>query len=168
MKTLWLILVCLVCLLLPVAAEAQRGTRFIVAGGPYRVDDVAGTPFVPLIGLFKATGQRGVFGVNLGLIREAGFYGLDALTLDIHLGRRSAPARVEWFGTIGPTAMLGGDGDGTPYVGLGGQATVGATWWFDDRVGLIGAGTGRLWGGSADVFSPSAMVGFALRKKPRT
>lgn len=164
MKTLWLILL---GLLLPAAANAQRGTRFFVAGGPYRVDNVAGTPFVPMIGLFKATGQRGMFGVNLGLIREAGFYGLDALTLDIHLGRRSAPAQVEWFGTIGPTAMLGGDGDGTPYLGLGGQATIGATWWAGDRVGLMAAGTGRIWAGSPDVFSPNAMIGLALRRKPR-
>ncbi len=160
-------LLVLLALVLPTAGEAQRGTRLVVAAGPYHVDKVAGTPLVPMVGFFKATGERGLFGFNLGLIREAGFYGLDALTLDVHLGRRSAPGRVEWHATIGPTAMLGGDGDGTPYVGLGGQATVGATWWLGGRIGVMGAGTGRLWGGSADLFSPGAVLGLVLRKKPK-
>jgi hypothetical protein len=148
----------------PVDLVAQRGLRFHAAIGPYRVDDLAGTPLVPVIGLAKPVGKRGIVAANLGWIRDAGFYGLDALTLDLDVGIGNRPSRIEWNATVGPSAMIGGDGDGTPYVGAAGHATGGLIWWFDPRIGVTAAATGRLWITSGNSrFSPGAAFGVTFR-----
>ncbi|MBM4189051.1 MAG: hypothetical protein FJ206_17260 [Gemmatimonadetes bacterium] len=148
----------------PAPGHAQSPLRVAAGVGPYRVDDVAGTPLVPMVGLFKPVGRQAVIGANLGLVKSAGFYGLDALTLDAHLGVEKTSRRLTLTGTLGPSAMAGGDGDGTPYLSAGAHATAGLTWWFTDRVGLWAATTGRLWFTTGNSrFSPGAMVGLSFR-----
>lgn len=163
-----LAIVCTVTLVLGLSDElaGQRSTRFQIAAGPYRVDRIARTPIVPSIGLFKPFGDRGLAGGNLGLIADAGFYGLTALSLDLHVGLRSRPARVEWNGTVGPSGMLGGDGDGTPYIRAGAHGTVGLVWWVDPRIGLTASTTGRIWFTTGNSrFSPSGAVGITFRRR---
>jgi len=152
----------------PACLAAQRSLRFQAGLGPYRVDDLAGTPLVPMIGLAKPFGHRGLVAGNLGLIRGAGFYGLDALTLDLHIGASSRPDRVEWGATIGPSGLVGGDGDGTPYLAAGVHGTGGVIWWVASRIGLTAAATGRLWFTSGNArLSPSAAIGLTVRGSSR-
>lgn len=146
------------------AVGAQQGVRLSLAAGPYRVDRLAGTPIVPSIGVHKPIGRRGLVGGRLGLVRNAGFYGLDALTLDLDFGVRSRPSRVEWQATAGPWTLLGGDGDGTPYGVLGGQATAGATWWARPRLGFLALATGRLkFAASAEHATGGGALGVVVR-----
>ncbi len=148
----------------PASLPAQHPWRLTLAAGPYRVDDLAGTPTVPTVALAKSIGQRGLIGGTLGLIQHAGFYRLDALTLDLGVGRRSSGARLEWTGSLGPAALLGGDSDGTPYLAAGGHATVGLTWWVGRRIGLSLSGVGRVWLTTGNArLSPSATAGVAFR-----
>ena len=157
------LLLFVICLSVPAPLFGQGRTRITIGAGPYRVDELARTPLVPMIGVLKPRGQRGLVGANLGLVRSAGFYDLNALTLDVHIGIRSAPAHIEWHATAGPSGMLGGDSDGTPYLQLGGQGTVGATWWFANRLGAMAAATGRAWLTTANSrFSPSAYGGMVI------
>jgi hypothetical protein len=125
-------------------AGAQQRVRFSAVAGPFRIDRLAGAPVVPSVGVHWATGRRGLVGGRLSLVRNAGFYGLDALSMDLEMGVRSRPARVEWLATAGPWGLLGGDGDGTPYALIGGQATAGVTWWARRRVGLLALASARL------------------------
>ena len=149
----------------PASLGAQNSLRFGLAAGPYRVDNLAGTPIVPTLMLLKPAGQRGIFGGNLGLIKSAGFYGLNALTLDLHAGLRSQPATLEWLGTVGPTFIAGGDGDGTPYTSVGGQATTGVTWWAGKHIGVVALATGRVWFTTGNsTFSPGGSIGIVLRR----
>lgn len=155
-----------ICLLGATTAGAQESVRFAAGAGPFKVDRLAGTPTVPSLSIHKPFGRRAIAGGRLGLIRSAGFYTLDALVIDLELGYRSRPARVEWTLAAGPWGMLGGDGDGTPYVHIGGLGTVGATWWALPRVGLTAAGSGRLWvSRQGDRATPSAMVGVVVRRR---
>jgi hypothetical protein len=144
-------------------APAQDRWRLAVAVGPYRVDRLAGTPVIPSVAVSKLAGSRAVFGATVGWIRDAGFYGLDALTFDLDAGVRSA-GRVEWSATAGPSFMVGGDGDGTPYVGAALHGSVGAIWWFGRKVGLTAGTTGRVWLTTGNNrFSPSGSIGLVLR-----
>lgn len=166
MKMTNVVAVALLLAALPTSGWAQRSPRFFLAAGPYRIDRLAGTPIVPTIGLLKPVGQRGAWGIGLSGIRNAGFYSLNALALDLHIGLRTRPGPVEGFGTVGPATMLGGDGDGSPYARLGLQASVGGTWWVGRHVGVIGFATGRVWvgtGSSENRFSPGASAGIVVR-----
>ena len=158
--------VALVAALLGTAAGAfaQDGVRYSVAAGPFRIDRLAGTPVVPSLGVHKPVGHRALIGGRLGLVRNAGFYGLDALLLDLDFGIRSRPSRVEWQATAGPWSMLGGDGDGTPYALIGGQATAGATWWVRRQFGFIALGSARFkFDQSNERVTGSAALGVVVR-----
>lgn len=158
-----LLLILVAALALPTGAAAQRALQFSAAVGPYRVDDLAGTPLVPSVALAKPFGRRAVWNATLGLVREAGFYGLDALTLDVGVGLRGRPTRFEWQATIGPSALVGGDGDGTPYTTAGVHTTVAGIWWAGKRVGLLASATGRVWATTGNSrFSPSARLGLVI------
>ena len=125
-------------------ALAQQSMRYSLTVGPYRVNRLAGTPNASWVGLHKPVGRRGLIGGRLGLIRNAGFYSLNALTLDLDFGVRSRPGRVEWQATAGTWGLLGGDNDGTPYFGIGAQAATGVTWWAQPHLGFLALGTARL------------------------
>ncbi|MCC7052443.1 MAG: hypothetical protein IT355_04190 [Gemmatimonadaceae bacterium] len=145
-------------------AGAQEGMRYSVAVGPLRIDRLAGTPVVPSVGLHKPTGRRGVVGGRVSLVHDAGFYGLNAVALDLDVGVRSRPARVEWQALVGPWLLLGGDGDGTPYGLVAGQATAGVTWWAQRRFGLLALASGRLkFGTSTERATGSGAIGVVVR-----
>ncbi|MBL8980980.1 MAG: hypothetical protein JNL26_02290 [Gemmatimonadetes bacterium] len=129
---------------LPLALGAQQPARLSFAVGPFEIDDLAGTPNVVSMGVHKPFGLTGLVGGRLSWIRDAGFYGLDAAALDLDLGVRSRPARFEGMVMGGPWAMLGGDGDGTPYTHVGLQGASGATVWLHRRVGLMALATARV------------------------
>ncbi len=151
-------------LAIPAGLDAQGPWRLALTAGPYRVDRLAGTPIVPTATLTKQFGGRMLAGGSLGLVRAAGFYGLDALTLDLHVGVRSAPAKLEGFATGGPTTLLGGDGDGTPYLSTGLHLTTGVNWWVGPRIGFTASATGRVWVTTGNSrFSPSATAGIVFR-----
>jgi hypothetical protein len=149
---------------LPMALGAQQPVRLSLAVGPYKIDRLAGTPRVASIGIHKPFGLPGLAGGRLSWIRDAGFYGLDALALDIDVGVRSRPARLEGQLMAGPMAMLGGDGDGTPYAHVGLQGTGGATLWLHRRLGLIGSATARFTFVGDDRVRPGAAVGLVVRR----
>ena len=130
-------------LVLPLALGAQQPARLSLAVGPYEIDRLAGTPNVVSVGIHKPFGVAGLAGGRLSWIRDAGFYGLDAAALDLDFGVRSRPAKFEGVVMGGPWAMLGGDGDGTPYRHVGLQGASGATLWFHRRLGLTGLATAR-------------------------
>jgi hypothetical protein len=156
----------LASVLVVASAGAQSSTRLSLVFGPQRIDKLAESPVAPTLGLAKPVGRHGVLGGRLGWIRDAGFYGLDALTLDLDAGLKTRPATMEWHATAGPWAMLGSDGDGTPYTHVGGQATVGLTWWPSNRLGLLGSASGRLWLSRSDErLTPGALVGLVIRRQ---
>ncbi len=151
--------------LAPCVTRAQEPLRIALAVGPFRVDRLAGTPRVPSLNLLKPVRQRVLVGGRLSWIRDAGFYGLDALTLDLDVGVRTRPARLEGHLTVGPWGMLGGDGDGTPYARGGGHGTAGATWWLRRWIGLTASGTARLNLVDTDErVTPSAAFGVVVRR----
>jgi hypothetical protein len=161
-RSLWLAL-SLASAVLVGRVEAQSRWRLGLAAGPYRVDDLAGTPLVPAATLAKAVGSGALAGGTLGWIRDAGFYGLDALALDLSVGLRRGAA-LEWAGTVGPAFLVGGDGDGTPYTAAGGHVTMSLTRWVGARFGIAVAGTGRLWFTTGNTrFSPGGQIGLVLR-----
>jgi hypothetical protein len=145
-------------------ALAQQGMRYSLAVGPFRIDRLAGTPVVPSFGMHKPTGRNALIGGRLSLVHNAGFYRLDALAIDLDFGVRGRPARVEWQATAGPWGMLGGDGDGTPYAHIGGQATAGVTWWAGRRIGLLALASGRLrFAAANERTTGSAAIGVVVR-----
>ncbi len=148
----------------PASAQTpRRGWSVAIAGGPFRIDDLAGTPLVPTAQLLKS-GHRTAFGVAATWVNNAGFYTLTALTLDVGLGIRTGGNRAELHALIGPTGILGGDSDGTPYVSAGAHLTVGGTRWISDRVGLTAGGVMRVWLGTANSqIAPSASLGLRFR-----
>ncbi|MEZ4458032.1 MAG: hypothetical protein R2882_16020, partial [Gemmatimonadales bacterium] len=153
-------------LLGPASLQAQApagGWRLGLSAGPYRVDRLAGTPFVPRLDLTRA-GERAVFTFALSGIKGAGFYSLDALALDAGLGLRGGSPRFEVQGLIGPSGILGGDSDGTPYTGVGAHATLQGTAWVTPGLGLTGGGVARVWFTTGNArFSPSAYAGLRVR-----
>ena len=143
---------------------AQNAMRYSLAVGPMRIDRLVGSPMVTSIGIHKPTGRRGLIGGRLGLIRNAGYYSLNALTLDLDFGLRSQPARVEWQATAGPWLLLGGDGDGTPYALIAGHVTGGVTWWAQPHLGFLGSASGRVqFGASNERVTGSAAIGVVVR-----
>ena len=150
---------------LPLSLASQQPVRLSLAVGPYGIDELAGTPQVLSIGVHKPLGETGLAGGRLSWIRDAGFYGLDAAALDLDLGFRSRSDRFEGQVMAGPWAMLGGDGDGTPYAHVGLQATSGATWWLHRRFGLVGRASARFtFVKSEDRAWPGAAFGFVVRR----
>lgn len=150
----------------PSLCRAQEPLRVALMVGPFRVDRLAGTPHVPSLGLLKPVRERVVVGGRLSLIRDAGFYGLDALTLDLDVGVRTRAARLEGQLSVGPWGMLGGDGDGTPYARVGGQGTAGATWWVRRRFGVVALATTRVnLADSDERVTSSAALGVVVRRR---
>jgi hypothetical protein len=164
MKWLPVFLVVVATAAVAIGAEAQSRWRLAAGVGPYRVDDIAGTPIVPSATLSREVGRGFLVGGTLGWVRDAGFYGLDALTFDFSVGVRRGSGPFEWTGTIGPAVLLGGDGDGSVYAAGGGQTTMTLTRWVGPRFGIVVGGTGRLWFSTGNSrFSPSASAGIVLR-----
>lgn len=149
----------------PLALVAQQPVRLSFAVGPYEIDDLAGTPSVVSIGAHKPFGVTGLAGGRLSWIRDAGFYGLDAAALDLDFGVRSRPAMFEGLVMGGPWAMLGGDGDGTPYLHVGVQGTSGGTLWLHRRLGLVALATARFtFVDKADRVLGGAAFGLVVRR----
>jgi len=148
----------------PGSAQSSRGGWSLSVGaGPFRIDDLAGTPLVPTAQLLKS-GQRAAFGVAATWVNNAGFYTLTALTLDVGIGIRSGQDRNEFVALVGPTGILGGDSDGTPYTSAGAHLTVGGTRWLTDRIGLTAGAVARVWFTTANSqFAPSASIGVRFR-----
>ncbi|MDX2057761.1 MAG: hypothetical protein SFV24_08145 [Gemmatimonadales bacterium] len=145
------------------AQSSPRSWSLAVGAGPFRIDDLAGTPLVPTAQLLKA-GRRAAFGVAATWVNNAGFYTLTALTLDVGVGVRSGGARNEVFALVGPTAIVGGDSDGTPYTSAGAHLTLGGTRWLTDRVGITAGAVGRVWFTTANSqVAPSASIGLRFR-----
>jgi hypothetical protein len=145
-------------------AGAQDGVRFSAVAGPLRIDRLAGTPIVPSVGVHWSPGRRGFAGGRLALVRNAGFYSLNALSMDLDFGVRSRPGRVEWQTTAGPWFLLGGDGDGTPYALIAGQATGGVTWWARRHFGFLALASARLkLGESTERATASGALGVVVR-----
>jgi hypothetical protein len=145
------------------SAPADRGWRLGAGVGIYRVDDLAGTPVVPATRLERVAG-RGVSSFELYYIRHAGFYGLDALGADLGLGVRQSRRGGELGALAGASGMLGGDGDGTPYVAAGVHAAVQGIAWLDQGVGLSLRGTARFWITAANSrFMPSLVAGLVIK-----
>lgn len=144
--------------------DLNRKWQLAIGVGPYRVDDLAGTPIIPTAQLVKSFGTRGAAGLSVGWIPNAGFYNLTALTVDLGFGVRSAPGRVEWIGLVGPSGIIGGDSDGTPYVGVAGHAGGYVTAWLSDRIGITGGAIARVWISAGNSrFSPSGFAGLRFR-----
>lgn len=144
--------------------EGRPGWRFGVAAGPIRIDDLAGTPLVPNIDLHKAYGRSGIVGGSLGWVRDAGFYGLDALVLDVGLGKRWSTSTRDYALMAGPSGMVGGDGDGTPYLAAGAHLSALAIHWLGEHVGIAVGGTVRVWATTANArVMPGARLGFSFR-----
>lgn len=144
-------------------ADSRRGWTLGFGAGPARVDDLAGTPTVPTISFERTVGASGQIGGRVGWIGDAGFYSLNALTLDLGFGFRAASGRTEGSAVVGPTAILGGDSDGTPYLAIGPHLTLAGTVWLSSRVGVQGAGIGRAWFGVGSNFKPALVAGLTLR-----
>ncbi|MGE0443236.1 MAG: hypothetical protein AB7L66_14200 [Gemmatimonadales bacterium] len=145
------------------AQAPAGGWRLGLSAGPCRVDRTAGTPFVPRLDVTRA-GRQAVFTFAVSGIKGAGFYGLDALALDAGIGLRGGSPRFEVQGLIGPSGMLGGDGDGTPYLGFGANATLQGTAWLTSGVGITAGGVARSWFTTGNTrFSPSAYAGLRIR-----
>jgi hypothetical protein len=145
---------------------AQEPARLAATVGPFRVDRLAGTPRVASLGLHKPICTRGLVGGRLSWIGNAGFYGLDALVLDLDVGVRTRPARLEGHVAVGPWGMLGGDGDGTPYARGGGHGTGGATWWVSQRFGVVALATARVnLADSDERLTSSAALGVVVRRR---
>lgn len=145
-------------------AASRRGWTVTAAIGPARIDRLAGTPLVPTASFERTVGARGMFGARLGWIGNAGFYSLNALTLDLGLGLRAAGRRTEGSVMAGPSVILGGDSDGTPYAAVGPQLTASGTVWVGDRIGLTAAGLMRAWAnGDGMSLRPGLAAGITLR-----
>lgn len=148
------------------AVEAQgvrkNGWQLTGAVGPYRIDDLAGTPIVPSATLTRA--GKLSFGATLWWIDGAGRYTLTALAADLDLGVRFGHERVEGALTVGPSALLGGDSDGTPYLGAGGHTTLSGLLWISEAVGVSLAASARAFVRSTDLlFTPSLQAGIRVR-----
>jgi hypothetical protein len=152
----------------PVSGQAgapgdRPGWRLGLGGGVFRVDDLVGTPFVPLLSVGGSVGRRGYVGLDLSGFFNQGFYSATALTGDLDVGIRFPLPRFEVVLSAGPSGMLGGDSDGTPYTAGGGHAAAAGTAWLGDRVGLTGRFRARWWQGTAEGLLPGAWLGLVVR-----
>jgi hypothetical protein len=144
-------------------ADPVRGWSIGFGVGPFRIDDLAGTPLVPTVQVLK-TGRAAAFGATGTWVNDAGFYSLTSATLDLGVGVRTGSSRTDLVALAGPTGMLGGDSDGTPYILAGVHGTLTATWWPSDRVGVSATGVMRVWVTTGNSrFAPSATAGLRLR-----
>lgn len=151
-------------------AEAQssppspRAWRLAAGAALYHVDDLAGTPIGPSLGVSRDLGRSGLAGIDLTWINNAGFYSLTALAADLDLGLRERVGRLEIQGSVGPSGLLGGDSDGTPYYSAGVHVSAGLIYWPSDRVGFYGRGRLRQWITSSPANrSPGVSAGMVLR-----
>lgn len=138
---------------LPAAAQRpapDRAWRVSLGIGLYQVDDLVGTPLVPAVSLTRTLGHHGFAALEITGIFNKGFYSLNALAGDLDLGVRVPIERLELSLSAGPSGILGGDSDGTPYAGGGVHGAVGATAWVTSSVGLQTRGRIRYWGGVAN------------------
>lgn len=166
--TLLLVLLLLAGGLVPAGAQStqagERPWRLNAGGTVYHVDDLAGTPIGPSIGLSRELGRRGLVGLDFTWINDAGFYGLTALAADLDLGLRERLGRLELQASVGPSGLLGGDGDGTPYYSAGAHASAGLVYWPSDHLGVYGRGRLRQWITSSPANrSPGLSAGLVLR-----
>jgi hypothetical protein len=146
------------------AQTARSGAWRLGAGaGVYHVDELAGTPMVPGLSVAREVGRRAVVGLDLAAISGAGRYGLDALAADLDVGVLVPRGRFELALTAGPSGLLGGDGDGTPYYSVGVHGAVGATLWATDRFGLTARVRVRQWITSPAEQSPGVVAGLVVR-----
>ncbi len=146
---------------LPAVAQAparERAWRLALGGGFYQVDDLVGTPLVPAASLTRTLGRNGFVGLEITGIFNQGFYSLNALAGDLDLGVRFPMDPFELSLSAGPSGILGGDSDGTPYTGGGVHGAVGATAWVTNSVGLQARGRVRYWWGVAN----EALAGLSL------
>lgn len=144
-------------------AGSRRGWTLGVGVGPAQIDDLAGAPNVPTVSFERTVGSSGQIGGRVGWIGDAGLYSLNAVTLDLGFGIRGTAERTEGSVVVGPTAILGGDSDGTPYLGIGPHVTLAGTVWLSSRVGVQGAGIGRVWFGTGTNFNPALVAGLTFR-----
>lgn len=146
---------------LPAAAQAparERAWWLALGGGFYQVDDLVGTPLVPAASLTRTMGRNGFVGLEITGIFNKGFYSLNALAGDLDLGVRVPMELVELSLSAGPSGIVGGDSDGTPYAGGGVHGAVGATAWVTGSIGLQARGRIRYWWGVAN----DVLAGFSL------
>lgn len=147
----------------PSADEPARW-RLGLGVGVLRVDHLAGTPLVPSLTAGRAFGGSGAGAFDVTLIRGAGRYGLDALVFDLGFGLRKSGEIAEVSFLVGPTAMVGGDGDGTPYLAAGAQAALTGTLWITETIGFSARGAARFWLLAVnEPFAPSLTAGLMLR-----
>lgn len=145
------------------SAGSRGGWRLSLGGAVYEVDELVGTPLVPSASLSRTLGRHGFVGLELNGIFNQGRYSASALAGDLDLGVRFPMDRFELTLSAGPSGILGGDSDGTPYTGGGMHAAAGATVWLADRVGITGRGRVRRWWGIADDVLLGVSFGVALR-----
>jgi hypothetical protein len=149
----------------PLAGQADdhRGWRLGAGGGLYRVDDLVGAPFVPTASIGGTVGRLGFVGLELTGIFDQGFYSATAIAGDLDVGIRFPMRRFEVMLSAGPSGILGGDSDGTPYTGGGAHAAVGATAWITERIGLTGRFRTRWWQGTAEGLLPGGSLMLVVR-----
>ncbi|MGE0553181.1 MAG: hypothetical protein AB7R55_07105 [Gemmatimonadales bacterium] len=144
------------------AQEARPGWRLGGGLGVFRVDELVGSPAVPTFTIAKA-GARLYVGLDVAGYFSQGFYGADFLVGDLDIGVSVPLGRTELLLAAGPSGYAGGDGDGTPYTGGGGQASVGLTAWLGKRLGLATKARAHAWGGTVTGVRLGVSAGIVLR-----
>ena len=141
----------------------RPGWRLSLGGSAYQIDDLVGTPFGPSGTLSRTIGRHGFVALEVNGIVKQGFYRADALTGDLDIGVRFPMDRFEFTLSGGPSGIAGGDSDGTPYLGGGLQAGVGATAWLTNSIGLTSKVRARNWWGIVNDVRLGVSVGVVLR-----
>jgi hypothetical protein len=163
-KTACLVLVsCAVLWSTSALADDEPRWRLGLGVGVMQIDDLAGTPFIPMLTAGRAWGDIGAGALNVSMIAGAGRYDLTALVFDLGFGLRSSGERAEFSILVGPAAIVGGDSDGTPYVGGGLGASLTGTLWLTQSVGVSAQGAARYWLSANQHFAPSLTAGLMLR-----
>ncbi len=142
---------------------SRNGWRLAGGIGVYEVDELVGTPLIPMAAIGGTIGSRAVVNLELTGIFNKGFYHTDAIAGDLDLGIRFPVRSLEVQVTAGPTGILGGDSDGTPYTGGGLQGAIGLAAWAGNRVGFVVRGRARHWWGTADGLKLGFSAGILLR-----
>jgi len=144
------------------AQGARPGWRLGGGASVYRVDELVGSPVVPTVTIAKA-GARLYVGLDVAGYFGQGRYGADFLVGDLDIGVSFPLGKTELLVAAGPSGYAGGDGDGTPYTGGGGQASIGLTTWLGDRLGLVTRARAHAWGGTVKDLRLGVTAGLVLR-----
>ncbi len=145
------------------ATTPHRAWTLSAGGMVYRVGDPNGTSVGVEAG-FGRTGKKGVgFRMELGAILNSdGFYDFAGLAADLGLTVDAVRgARFQLTLSGGPSALVGGDSDGTPRAAVGGHAAARVVAWISPRVGLYGRSIARVTSRQG-VFMPGASLGLVV------